>query len=242
MQDPSINELVRMWIAGWTVSRGAAEPVDEPWGWTIDVGAVGHVARHVLPEPTEADVRKIAETTTAPGTWLKLFTEDAVARSWLGPQWRLDAPGHLMSAPLAAERPKVPAGYTVTTWSRGGVVRTLVRTGAGHLAARGQAGLAGTVAVPDQILTAPGHQRRGLGSLVMRTLQHAGREAGADTGVLVATPDGQALYTSLGWATRSPMASLAFEPTADHPETEHPATDRPESDRPESDHPEADQR
>ncbi|MFJ3220942.1 GNAT family N-acetyltransferase [Kitasatospora sp. NPDC086801] len=215
MQEPTINELVRMWIAGWSVSRGAAEAVDEPWGWTIDVGVVGHVARHVLPEPTEADVRKIVEATTAPGTWLKLFTEDAVVRPWLGPQWRFDQPGYLMTAPLAAERPEVPAGYTVTTWSRGGIVRALVRTEAGHLAARGQAGLAGTVAVPDQILTAPEHQRRGLGALVMRTLQNAGREAGADTAVLVGTPDGRALYTSLGWTTRSPMASLVYEPEAE---------------------------
>ncbi|MER8105419.1 GNAT family N-acetyltransferase [Kitasatospora sp. NPDC094016] len=215
MQDPSINELVRMWIAGWSVSRGAAEAVDEPWGWTIDVGVVGHVARHVLPEPAEPDVRKIAEATTAPGTWLKLFTEDAVARPWLGPQWRLDQPGYLMTVPLGAERPEVPAGYTVTTWTRGGIIRTLVRTGAGHLAARGQAGLAGPVAVPDQILTAPEHRRRGLGALVMRTLQNAGHEAGADTAVLVGTPDGRALYASLGWTTRSPMASLVYEPAAE---------------------------
>ncbi|MFI5647095.1 GNAT family N-acetyltransferase [Kitasatospora sp. NPDC051705] len=214
MQDPSINELVRMWIAGWTVSRGAAEPVDEPWGWTIDVGVVGHVARHVLPEPTEADVRKIAECTTAPGTWLKLFTEDAAVRPWLGPQWRLDEPGYLMTAPLTAERPAVPAGYTVTSWTRGGVARVLVRTGAGHLAARGQAGLAGAVAVPDQILTAPEHRRRGLGALVMRTLQDTAYRAGADTGVLVGTEAGQSLYRAIGWTTRTPMASLVLDPEA----------------------------
>lgn len=68
------------------------------------------------------------------------------------------------------------------------------------------------MAVPDQILTAPEHRRRGLGALVMRTLQSAGHEAGADTAVLVGTPDGRALYTSLGWTTRSSMASLVYEP------------------------------
>ncbi|MFD4657303.1 GNAT family N-acetyltransferase [Kitasatospora sp. NPDC058444] len=219
MPEPDVRELVRMWISGWAVSRGSAEPVDRPWGWSIDVGApAGEVGRHVLPEPAEADVRKLAETVTAPTTWLKLFAEDATVRPWLDERWRLDAPGFLMSVPLAAERPGTPAGYTVTTWERGGVLRVLVRTEDGHPAARGQAGLAGPVAVPDQITTVPGHRRRGLGVLVMRTLQSAAYERGARTGVLVGTPEGQALYTALGWTTHAPMASLVLAPEPTQPE------------------------
>ncbi|MER7753909.1 GNAT family N-acetyltransferase [Kitasatospora sp. NPDC097643] len=230
MQDATINELVRMWIAGWTVSRGAAEPVDRPWGWSIDVGLPSEVGRHVLPEPTEADVRRIAGATTAPTTWLKLFAEGDTVRPWLGPEWRLDVPGFLMTVPLTGERPdglRPPAGYRVTTWTRGGIVRVLVRTDAGHLAARGQAGLAGAVAVPDQIVTTPGHRRRGLGALVMRTLQNSAREAGADTGVLVGTTAGRALYTALGWTTHAPMASLVLE-TREEPEEEAREESRPE--------------
>ncbi|MFD5465705.1 GNAT family N-acetyltransferase [Kitasatospora sp. NPDC127059] len=213
MPQSNITELVRMWISGWTVSRGAADPVEQPWGWTIDVGApTREVGRHVLPEPTEAEVRKLAEATTAPTTWLKLFAEDSTVRPWLGPQWRLDPPGFLMTAPLTPERPAVPAGYTLTHWERGGILRVLLRTEEGHLAARGQTGLAGAVAVPDQIVTAPEHRRRGLGSVVMGALRSGAYEAGARTGVLVGTVDGQALYTALGWTTRAPMASLVLEP------------------------------
>ncbi|MFJ2580074.1 GNAT family N-acetyltransferase [Kitasatospora aureofaciens] len=216
MQDTDTRELVRMWISGWVVSRGAADPAPEPWGWSIDVGVAGQVARHVLPEPTEADVRKITEATSAPGTWLKLFAEDDTVRPWLGPEWRLDAPGFLMSLPLTApERPEMPPGYTVTTWTRGGIVRALVRTEAGHLAARGQAGLAGAVAVPDQIVTAPEHRRRGLGSVVMRILQYEAHQTGAETAVLVGTPAGRELYTALGWTLHAPMASLVLEDLED---------------------------
>ncbi|MFE7532565.1 GNAT family N-acetyltransferase [Kitasatospora sp. NPDC057542] len=216
MQDPDIRGLVRMWIAGWAVSRGSAEPVDQPWGWSIDVGApTGEVGRHVLPEPTEAEVRKLAESVTAPNTWLKLFAEDATVRPWLDERWRLDAPGFLMTGPVTADRPEPRAGYTVTSWIRGGVVKALVRTDAGHLAARGQAGLAdtgaGRVLVPDMIGTVPEHRRRGLGALVMHTLLAAGHEAGARTGILVATVDGQALYRTMGWTTRAPMASLVLD-------------------------------
>ncbi|MFF2078850.1 GNAT family N-acetyltransferase [Kitasatospora sp. NPDC058162] len=219
MSEPNITELVRMWISGWTVSRGAADPVEQPWGWSIDVGSpTGEVGRHVLPEPTEAEVRKVAEATSAPTTWLKLFAEDATVRPWLGPRWRLDRPGYLMTAPLAPEPPALPAGYTLTTWTRGGVLRALVRTTDGHLAARGQAGLAGAVAVPDQIATAPEHRRRGLGSVVMRALQSGAYESGARTGVLVGTADGQALYRALGWTTHAPMASLVLEPEQPGPD------------------------
>ncbi|MFJ4095708.1 GNAT family N-acetyltransferase [Kitasatospora sp. NPDC089913] len=212
MAESVVSGLVRDWIAGWVVSRGAADPVDEPWGWTIDVGQSAQVARHVLPEPTEPDVRKLVAATTAPGTWLKVFADDDTVRPWIAPGWRFDVPGYLMTVPLAAGRPVVPAGYTLTTWERGGVVRVLVRTEDGHFAARGQLGLAGAAAVADQIETAPAHRRRGLGSVVMRALEDAGHRSGAETGLLVGTPDGKALYSALGWTLRAPMASLYYAP------------------------------
>ncbi|GAA4068730.1 GNAT family N-acetyltransferase [Streptomyces hundungensis] len=206
--------LVRAWIDGWVVSRGTSDPMDRPWGWTIDAGQAHHVSRHVLPDPTEADVRALVAATSAPGTWLKLFADDDTVRPWLGAGWELDKPGYLMTVALAAERPEVPAGYTLTSWTRGGVTRVLVRTADGHFAARGQIAPTGRTAVADQIETAGDHQRRGLGSLVMRTLQNTAHEAGARTGILVGTPEGRALYTSLGWTTRSPMASLVLKPAA----------------------------
>ncbi|MFB7470126.1 GNAT family N-acetyltransferase [Kitasatospora sp. NPDC056184] len=212
MDEPTVNELVRAWVEGWIVSRGAADPVDEPWGWSIDVGQPKQVARHVLPEPVEADVRKLVAATTAPGTWLKLFADDDTVRPWLGPGWQYDLPGYLMTVPLAAERPVVPAGYTLTSWSRGGVVRVLVRTEDGRFAARGQLAVTGATAVADQIETDPGHRRRGLGSLVMRSLRDAGHRGGAATGLLVATPEGRALYSALGWSVRASMASLYYAP------------------------------
>ncbi|WP_380282803.1 GNAT family N-acetyltransferase [Kitasatospora purpeofusca] len=217
MDEPTVNELVRAWVEGWIVSRGAADPVDEPWGWSVDVGRPEQVARHVLPEPTEADVRKLVAATTAPGTWLKLFADDETVRPWLGPGWHYDLPGYLMTVPLAAERPVVPAGYTLTSWRRGGVVRVLVRTEDGRFAARGQLAVTGATAVADQIETDPGHRRRGLGSLVVGALRDAGHRDGAATGMLVATPEGRALYSALGWSVRASMASLYYAPEPTEP-------------------------
>ncbi|MDD9375187.1 GNAT family N-acetyltransferase [Streptomyces sp. ZAF1911] len=223
MPDSRISELVRMWISGWVVSRGGSDPIDEPWGWTIDVGQPKHVARHVLPEPSEADVRKIVAATSAPGTWLKLFAEEQAVLPWVGPGWRSDVAGFLMTCPLVPERTEVPAGYTLTRWTRGGVSRVLVRTREGHFAARGQiahggspvASPVGSHVVVDQIETAAEHRRKGLGGLVMRTLQNTAYESGARTGLLVGTPDGRALYSALGWTEHAPMTSLWYEPSAD---------------------------
>jgi GNAT superfamily N-acetyltransferase len=62
--------------------------------------------------------------------------------------------------------------------------------------------------VVDQVETAPEHRRRGLGAPVMRTLQNAALEAGAQRAVLGATAEGRALYTALGWRTAAPLTGL----------------------------------
>ncbi|MFI6144482.1 GNAT family N-acetyltransferase [Streptomyces sp. NPDC051109] len=231
-----------MWISGWVVSRGSSDPIDEPWGWTIDVGQPQHVARHVLPEPTEGDVRKIVAATSAPGTWLKLFAEDQAVLPWVGPGWRLERPGFLMTCRLAPERIEAPAGYTVTSWTRGGVSRVLVRTPAGHFAARGQIARAGAHAVVDQVETAAEHRRKGLGGLVMRTLQSTAYEAGARNrppgrhtrraGALLlagldrALPDGEPLVRTVG------CRPLSRTPASSPEEAHLAAAGRPQSSRP----------
>lgn len=106
-----------------------------------------------------------------------------------------------------------PDGYQVRTWARGGVTRVLVVTEDGAFAARGQIALPGPgrTAVFDQIETSSAHRRRGLGSLVMRTLENAAVASGSSSAVLAGTVDGQALYEFLGWRTLGPMTSVVRE-------------------------------
>ncbi|CAM5537267.1 hypothetical protein GCM10010261_02860 [Streptomyces pilosus] len=203
-------EAVRAWVSGWSLSRGTAEPVPTTWGFTIDVGLPGHVARHVLTAADEAAVRKITESTTAPGVWLKAPVAPEALEPWLGLGWSLaGGPGFLMSAPLDAARSQAPpeaaGGYRLRRWTRAGVTRVLVRTVDGAFAARGQIAVAGPTAVVDQVETDPAHRRRGLGRLVMRTLAGAAASQGATEGTLVATPEGQILYETTGWRTLTPL-------------------------------------
>lgn len=212
-----MDRIVRAWVDGWVVSRGAAPPRVEPWGCTIDMGMDGHVTRHVFgavgEDVEETAVRKVAEAVTGAGVWLKVFRDPAVVGGWLGEGWWIDPePGYLMTLPLTATpaEPTVPDGYRLRTWSRNGVTRTMLAAPDGSWAARGQLVPMGATAVVDQVATSPAHQRKGLGTLVMRTLQQTAAEQGAETCVLAGTPDGRALYEALGWEVVALLTSAKF--------------------------------
>ncbi|MCX5423579.1 GNAT family N-acetyltransferase [Streptomyces sp. NBC_00078] len=218
-----MDEVVRAWVHGWVLSRRAAPPMAEPWGWTVDVGLVDQVSRHVFgatnDDVDENTVRKVAGSVSGAGVWLKVFQDPSVAREWVGAGWWVDPePGHLMTIPLTgAEETEVPYGHRLRCWTRGGVTTVLVAAPDGSLAARGQIAANGATAVADRIETAPAHRRRGLGSVVMRTLQRAAAEQGAETGVLAGTPAGRALYEALGWRAVAPLTSARFVGPAGRP-------------------------
>lgn len=173
--------------------------------------------RHVLHSADEATVRKITEHATAPGVWLKAFVPPETLEPWLAPGWHLaGGPGYLMSASLPVDHVRdlteTPDGYRLNTWTRAGVTRALVRTADGAFAARGQIAVTGLSAVVDQVETDPAHQRRGLGRLVMRRLTAAAAEQGATAGVLGATPEGRALYETMGWRELAPLTGAMRGP------------------------------
>ncbi|MBL1097570.1 GNAT family N-acetyltransferase [Streptomyces coffeae] len=214
---PVDPELVRAWVEGWVISRLASPPERTLYGFVFDVGTQPRqVTRHVLPEANEALVRELTSTITAPGTWLKTLLPREVVGPWMAPGWDFDDPGFLMSTPLAPVSAPVPDGYRMRTWTRGGLTRALVVTTDGTFAARGQVAVppGADTAVVDQIETATDQRRKGLGSLVMRTLAHEALAVGARSAVLGATPEGQALYESLGWRTDAPLTGLIRNPSA----------------------------
>lgn len=221
----AVTGIVRAWVDGWVVSRGAAPPAVEPWGFTVDVGLPEHVTRHVLAATgdavEESAVREVADTVTGAGVWLKVFADPGVVGPWLGQGWHVDPePGFLMTGPLATAGPAdpgaadggraLPDGYRLRTWSRGGAGHALVLAADGSWAAHGHVAPTGATAVFDRIETAPAHRRRGLGRTVMRALTGLAVAGGAGTGVLAGTPEGRALYESLGWRVDAPLTSARF--------------------------------
>ncbi|MGW0192364.1 GNAT family N-acetyltransferase [Nonomuraea sp. NPDC003201] len=205
---------VRAWVDGWVISRNAPRPVPVPWGLRVDVGLPGHVSRHIVAAPTPEALHRLTATPMTPGTWLKLCASTADVGPLLPERWAVQEPEFMMTAPLTRGTYQAPPGYTLAVTTRAGVTAARLLTAGGEVAARGQFALAGRTAVVDQVETAGNHRRRGLGSVIMRTLASTAASRGAHTGVLVATAEGQALYETLGWTLHTPMtAAVLRSPT-----------------------------
>ncbi|MGW1343617.1 GNAT family N-acetyltransferase [Kribbella sp. NPDC002412] len=186
------------WVHGWAICRNTPAPVEFRGGYRIDVGLPGHQVRYVLPT-YDAELVGGAHQ---PDTWLKICGDVA-----LDPPWQVQPPEYLMTTELTQAAARVGSPYRLETALQGSVIQVVVRADDDSVAARGKAGLAGGCAVFDQIETDRGHRRRGLGRAVMGALSAAAQHAGARTGVLVATEDGRALYSALGWTLSSLMTA-----------------------------------
>ncbi|ADB34496.1 GCN5-related N-acetyltransferase [Kribbella flavida DSM 17836] len=196
MHSPTeLDRVLQAWVHGWSVSRSTLSPVPAANGYRIDVGLPGHLVRYVLPCFDEQLVDGLRE----PSTWVKVCGE----LPELPARWTVEPVEYLMAAPLPLAVPPGPA-YGVRTVVDGSLVRATVERD-GVVAARGQAALWTEYAVVDQVVTEPAYRRRGLGTVVMRALGEAAAQQGARTGVLVATEDGRALYSRLGWSLISPV-------------------------------------
>lgn len=191
-----MRTLARAWAVGWAISRGTAAPVEIAEGFQIRLQ--GDLMRYVLP----VHVPALAVRLTEPGTWLKICGDGIELDS----RWEVQPPEYLMSARLGSGPPVVAPEYELEVIASGQVIDAVV-THHGEPAARGKVALAGEYAVFDQVVTEPAHRRRGLGSSVMQALSRAATSSGAATGVLVATADGLALYSRLGWTVVSPVTA-----------------------------------
>lgn len=186
------------WVHGWAISRNTPAPVKVRDGYRIDVGLPGHQVRYVLPSYDGHLVDGLGQ----PDTWLKIRGQVS-----LGEPWQVQPLEFLMTSQLTAVPLTVAGSYELQTVRRGSIVEVVVRAADGAVAAQGKAALAGQAAVFDQIETDPQHRRRGLGRTVVGALTAAAQYAGATTGVLVATEDGRALYSALGWTLESTMTA-----------------------------------
>ncbi|MFF7250344.1 GNAT family N-acetyltransferase [Embleya sp. NPDC008237] len=205
----SAAELIRAWVTGWAPAREVPPPVEVAGGFRLHVGLPGHRVRYVL-----FDVERVAElarTRTAPGTWIKVLAPAEQLRPLLTPAWTVGEPEYPMTGPLRRATASVPSGYTLEVEPAGAVVLVRLRAADGTVAAHGRIAVTGETAVADRIGTDAAHRRRGLGSVVMTALGDAAAARGAHTGVLVASPDGYALYTTLGW-TRHGVLTPAWIP------------------------------
>ena len=204
--------LVEAWVNGWALSRSVAAPIPVAGGHRLVVGEPGHAERFVFPALDANALSQMAARITAPGIFLKAFCAPDALLATVDARWSQQPPGDLMAIELIAVRPPAApaAGYVQEFRAEGAVLVVEIHDSDGALAASGRAALTGGFAVFDKIVTDPAHQRRGLGRIVMGVLSERARALGAGRGVLVATPEGRALYEVLGWRFEGRMETVVI--------------------------------
>lgn len=197
---------IAAWLAARSIARGLPAPVVDCGGYRVDVNSADEIQRWVFPTVTE-DLAALARSISRPAYMVKACAAPEELRAALPGGWQIHAPGYFMAGPdLPYSRPACPPSYTVETNCTGAVTEVLVLSANGELAASGYAAETEHIFIYDRIVTAPEHQRRGLGRLLMATLREA--KQGASTPErLVATEEGRALYEALGWCTLSAFST-----------------------------------
>lgn len=206
-----LRDLIVRWQRGWGVARALPAAEDVGGGLRLRCMQPGRDVEYVALDAGEdpASLTKLAELVAGEDavTWLTVPTTDpegaasALADAGLVLLKRSEM---LMTTDLRGHPQNMAAApYRLLTQvdsDRGDrVVTATVRHESGEAAARGTMGLTGTDAIADRIETMPAHRRKGLASAVMSALAWSAIEEGAEHGILIASEEGQRLYTTLGW-------------------------------------------
>ncbi len=202
--------LLQTWTRGWAASRACAAPIADGAGWRIEVGQPDQLRRHVFPAACDT-LRERGASIRDAAIWLKACIHADEMRALLPPRWTVHAPSYFMR--FDGEPPRTarwPDGYALRIEREGDVFHALVDAPDGTLASKGRIVIVDDAAIFDRIATDAAHQRRGLGRALMGALHATARDLGATRGLLAATQDGHALYTTLGWRVQAPYASAVI--------------------------------
>ncbi|MCH8622221.1 GNAT family N-acetyltransferase [Undibacterium sp. TS12] len=203
-----LDRLLSAWVHGWTISRGTAAPIPLVcFGHRVQVGLPGHLERYILQGHIPTTIQRLAQELDTPDTWLKICAPQAAIAGLLPGRWQIKAPEYLMVKALQTGNAAPGHGYTIKLKEDGALATARACNAEGQVAATGRVALSGQHAIFDQIVTEPAHRRRGLGNAIMQTLCNHALDRQANTGVLVATADGFALYKAMGWTLCSEMTA-----------------------------------
>ncbi|MET4094043.1 GNAT family N-acetyltransferase [Arthrobacter sp. UYCu712] len=201
------THLLEIWVAGWAGCRGyetrregrfpAALRADSTREW-----------EYFAHDPSDSEFALLAgRTAEVPARILTVLTNDVARFTALAQTHGLNvtsATQTMMIVDMETQDSEDPwlsdDDLKLSTSETGRVHRAVVHAG-GEIAASGQVFVVDRTAIFDRIVTEPGYQRRGLGSFIMKALAAQAFEHDVETGLLLASSDGQKLYSHLGWGT-----------------------------------------
>jgi GNAT superfamily N-acetyltransferase len=195
-----LPDLVMAWGRGRAHSRITAQPEPIDGGFRVAVGPPSPEIREAFHTYTAESLAATAARLDQPGNQIMIAGPTSLLASVVPSTWTMDEGGHLMTVAFTQDAYAVPGDYRLLLETDGPltVARAFHRNG--DLAASARLGRDGEFGVFDKVVTAPAHQRRGLGSLMMRALSGSAYAQGMRFGLLVGSDDGRALYEHLGWS------------------------------------------
>lgn len=216
-----ITHLLEVWVAGWAGCRGYETRKEGRFPAALRTDKTGDW-EYFAHNPSDAEFAELAsKTAESPTRILTVLSNDLARYTFLAKQHGLNvtsASQTMMIVDMQTQDAEDPwlsdEDLESSTSYEGGVHHAVVRSGEA-LAASGQVFVVGTTAVFDRIVTEPDFQRRGLGSFIMKALAAQAFEHDVESGLLLASLDGQKLYSHLGWRNISRVLMLSADPSVD---------------------------
>lgn len=210
---PSVDrDLIAGWVKARSVARSLPVPVADHGGWRVDTRSDIEWCRYIFAALDPA-ITALARSIAQPRVFVKVCAEAPELRRILPERWQVLETNWVMTGSDLPVVFEVPAGCTAKVETRSGAIHVSVIAPDTTLAASGYAAETAGVFAYDRIVTRPDHRRRGLGRAVMGLLQSQ-RTSDTSRDVLVATDQGRALYTSLGWCMRGSYTTAVIpDPT-----------------------------
>jgi GNAT superfamily N-acetyltransferase len=210
-----ITGLLEVWVAGWAGCRGYRTSTEGRFPAALRADTSGEW-EFFASEPTDDEFASLAaRTAEVPARVLTILTNDIARYSALAVRHGLNVTSDSQTMMIVdmetqdAEDPWLSDDdLTFSASEQNGVHYAEVRSGE-TLAASGRVFVVGETAVFDKIITEPAFQRRGLGSFIMRALAAQAFGHDVQEGLLLASADGQKLYSHLGWTTVSRVLMLS---------------------------------
>jgi GNAT superfamily N-acetyltransferase len=201
------THLLEIWVTGWAGCRSYQTRREGrfPAAFRDDTTREWEYFAH---DPSEAEFAALAAVTAeVPARVLTILTNDVQRYSFLAQQHGLNVTSASQTMMIVdmetqdSEDPWLPDDDLQWKQSRTDGVHHAVVYAGDEVAASGRVFVVDHTAIFDKIITEPGFLRRGLGSFVMRALAAEAFEHDVETGLLLASLDGQKLYSHLGWTT-----------------------------------------
>ena len=205
---PFEPELLWRWLAARSIARGLPLPVPDHGGMRVDTGSADEVRRYLF-AGVAPGIFELAAQIELPKVYIKVCAAAGEVHG-LPPRWRVRHSGYLMAQDgPPCDLPAPLPGHRIECEQDDAVTAVRILAGDGTVAASGYAAEHAGVFILDRILVDPAHRRRGLGRALVTALCSMQR-AGASRRVLVATDEGCALYSTLGWHVLSPYTTAVI--------------------------------